>query len=875
MTSAQLQTVKEMFHRALDCDPAERSAFLDNTCGDDAVLRREVEELLASHQEATDFIESPLVAIATRIVQDTETDLLIGQMIGHYKVVKRIGAGGMGEVYLASDITVGRSAALKVLPPRLTNNGERLRRFQQEARTVAALNHPNILTIYEVGADDSSRYIASELIEGETLRQRLARGRIEIVEATEIAIQVASALAAAHSAGVVHRDVKPDNIMLRPDGYVKVLDFGIAKLGESAFAEAAADGAGSTTLAETNLGLILGTVRYMSPEQARGERTDKRTDIWSLGVVLYEMTTGDAPFTGDTPQDVMTAILTTEPSPLGSSVAQAPNELNHIVSKALRKNPDERYQNASEMLEALKALHHRLQITAEQQLSAAEHPWLHWIRSPISMALAVLAGALGLALPLYWLRKPTTTEIPEKSIAVLPFEYLSSDKTDSYLAEGIQEEILIRLSRIADLKVISRASTERYKDVQSRDVRRIAQQLGVAHLLEGSVEKAGDQMRVNVGLIDARNDSNLWADKYDHKLTDIFAVETDIAAKIAATLQARLTGAEQRAIASRPTENTEAHQMYLKGVYYWSKSLIPVIEKSRDYFERAIELDPNYAQAYAGLADDYGFAAANGLLPPAEGWPKAQAAAEKALQLDGTLAEPYNTLAAIRLYRDRDWAAAELAFHRGIELDPNFSEIHIHHAMCLVLFGRNNDALKEITRAVELDPVSLRFNAGWGKILFFLRQYDRAIEQFQKTLELDSNYPLAHKWLGYAYEKRGMLKEAIAEWSKALALTGEDASILDGAYASSGFEGAVRVLAQRQIDRFKEKMARGQYIAAEDFVTAYMRLGDKEQAFAWLSKAIEERNRFAFEVRIDPIFDPLRRDPRFEKIVASVAPNGN
>src|SRR5881296_3328109 len=348
MTPARLQTIEEIFHAALDQEPDKVGAFLDTACGGDELLRRKVETLLASHQRAGSFIETSTVGIATRIIENGQADLLVGQTFGHYKISKRIGSGGMGEVYLATDVTAGRKAALKLLPMRFTGDAERLKRFQQEAHAVVALNHPNILTVYEIGEDHSIHYIASELIEGETLRQRLAHGQMQLSEAVEIAIQVASALAAAHEAGIVHRDIKPENIMRRPDGYVKVLDFGIAKLAESAFAEATADGAGWVTLAETNLGAVLGTVRYMSPEQACGAPVDKGTDIWSLGVVLYEMVTGHAPFTGDTPArsatalqagpgEVMASILETEPPPLTSYVTHTPVELRQIISKTLRK----------------------------------------------------------------------------------------------------------------------------------------------------------------------------------------------------------------------------------------------------------------------------------------------------------------------------------------------------------------------------------------------------------------------------------------------------------------------------------------------------------------------------------------------------------
>lgn len=860
-----LQTIEETFHAALECEPGQLSTFLDTRCAGDEALRAKVEALLASHRRAETSVEISIAAVAASIVGNGQLDSLTGATIGHYRIENRIGAGGMGEVYLASDINVGRTAALKLLPAHLSGNEERLRRFQQEARAVAGLNHPNIMTIYEVGTDNSRRYIVSELIEGETLHQRLARGRLEVKEAIEIAIQVASALVAAHSASVVHRDIKPQNIMLRPDDYVKVLDFGIAKLAEQEL-PATITKTEALRFVETNVGSILGTVSYMSPEQARGAPVDQRTDIWSLGVVLYEMVTARPPFTGDTPAQVLTQILTTEPQPVSSS------ELQQIVSRTLRKDPKDRYQSANEMLDALKGLRRKLEFSAERQHSAVNQPPLLWKRSRIAVVLAFLIPPLILVLSFQWLRHRTISPAPEKSIAVLPFEYFGADKTDAYLADGIQAEILTRLSKIADLKVISRASTERYKTARPRNLRQIAAELGVAHILEGSVQKAHDQMHITVQLINGQNDSQLWADDYEGNSADIFALEKDIATKIANTLQAKLTGAEQRAIASRPTQNSEAHRMYLMGAYYWNKSLIPFVEKSRDYFQQAIDLDPKYAAAYAGLADDYGFAAANGMMAPAEGWPKAQAALERALALDETLAEPYNTLAAIKLYQDRDWPAAERMFLRGIELNPNFAEIHIHYAVCLMLFGRNDDAIKEIRRAVELDPVSLRSNASRAKVLFFVRQYDRAIEQLRKTLELDPNYPLAHKWLGYAYEKKGMQKEAIAEWSKALNLSGEEASILESTYATSGFDAAVRALAEKQLEQSRQKTAQGRYVAAGDFVTTYMRLGDTEQAFAWLTKAMEERNRFAFEVRVDPIFDSLRGDPRFEKIVDSLAP---
>ncbi len=432
------------------------------------------------------------------------------------------------------------------------------------------------------------------------------------------------------------------------------------------------------------------------------------------------------------------------------------------------------------------------------------------------------------------------------------------------------------MSKIADLKVISRTSTQRYKSAPG-EFAQIAQQLGVTNILEGRVQKANDKVRVNVQLINAVNDSHLWAETYDRQLTDIFTVESEVAANIANTLQAKLTGAEQKAIAMHPTENSEAHELYLRGRFYWNRSMGPAFEKSfdksREYYEKAIQLDPTYALAYAGLADYYGFAWGFGLLPPVEKWVKAQEEnAQKALKLDPTLGEAYNSLATVKLYYYRNWPEAEGDFRRGLELSPNFAEMHAHYSMCLVFFGRNDEALSEVERALALDPLSPRFGFTSGKLRFFMRQYDTAIEQYRKTLELDPNLPFTHESLGDAYEKKGMQKEAVAEWVNALTLTGEkeEAAILQQTYATSGFDAAVRKSAEKKLAGLNAKVARGEYVPAAEFVQICVRSGDKEQAFVWLAKAVQERNRLAWEIKINPLFDPLRSDPRFEALMQKV-----
>src|SRR5438309_3540793 len=598
-----LQTIEETFHAALDCKPDQLGAFLDRRCAGDTLLRTKVEALLASHRKADTSVETSIAAVAANVIENRQTNSLIGQTIGHYRIEQRIGAGGMGEVYLASDMSVGRSAALKVLPAHLTDDAERLRRFEREARAIAGLNHPNIMTIYEVGSADSTRYIASELIHGETLRDRLARGCMQVGEAVEIAIQVAGALAAAHEAGIVHRDIKPENIMLRPDGYVKVLDFGIAKLAEQEVPATMAEEE-ALLLVETNLGSILGSVRYMSPEQARGAPIDKRTDIWSLGAVLYEMATGHAPFTGDTPAEVMATILAKEPPPLSNYMVQTPGELQQIVSKALRKDPDQRYQNAKEMLEALKDLRHKLEFTAELERAVAVPLWLRWARWPAALALTLLAGALAVAL-FYWLRNPTVSSAPERSIAVLPFESLDQDTQHSYFADGLQDDVLTKLAKIADLKVISRTSVMQYRGKQN--TREIGNALRVSHVLEGSVRRIGAQFHMNAQLIDARTDTHVWAEEYDRDLNDVFAVQSEIAQKVAEQLHAKISSAEKLAIQRAPTADLAAFDLYNRAKNLVLDTSLGSEAKTNllqgvDLLNQTVARDPSFFDAFCQLA---------------------------------------------------------------------------------------------------------------------------------------------------------------------------------------------------------------------------------------------------------------------------------
>src|SRR5262245_40027555 len=541
MNLERWQQLNDLFQLTIERAPEERPAFLKEACHGDEKLRRAVERLIVADTRVENFIESPAYEVAPELLTIDSVCSCVGELVGHYRVESLIGIGGMGEVYLARDEQLGRKVALKFLPARLTADKTQLSRFTSEARAASALTHPNILTVYEISTDGNRQFIATEFIEGVTLRASLADGRMNLRAALDIAVQVVSALAAAHEAGVVHRDIKPENIMLRPDGYVKVLDFGIAKLAEEGSASEGHESA-TTALLQTRPGLILGTVRYMSPEQARGQKVDARSDIWSLGVVLYEMVGGIPPFPGETPSDCIASILTKEPPPLSEMLPDLPMKLEAVLQKALRKDRDERYQTTREMLADLRSLKDELELEGPtrpglivRQIKRRKHGVL------LILAVSILAAA-AFAYSFFFvvLRRPAN----EKSIAVLPFENLSAEKSNAYFADGIQYEILTRLSKIADVKVISRTSTQRYKKTHQKPSE-IGKQLGVANLLEGSVQKTNDQVRVNVQLIKAAKDSHLWAETFDRRLTDIFSVDSEVAKAIADQLRAKLTGQEE------------------------------------------------------------------------------------------------------------------------------------------------------------------------------------------------------------------------------------------------------------------------------------------------------------------------------------------
>jgi len=857
MTPARFQTIEEIFRAALEQEPGQVSAFLDTACGGDAVLRREVEALLTSDQRAGRFIERSAVGLATKIIQNGQADSLVGQTIGHYKISEPIGTGGMGEVYLATDVVAGRKAALKLLPARFTGEPERLKRFQQEARAVVGLNHPNILTVYEIGEDHSVHYIASELIEGETLRQRLTRGPMQLSEAVDIAIQVAGALAAAHQAGIVHRDIKPENIMLRPDGYVKVLDFGIAKLAEREVP--ATMPRDEALLVETNLGSVLGTVRYMSPEQAYGAPVDKSTDIWSLGVLLYEMVTGHVPFTSDIPREVMSAILDKEPPPLTSCIPHAPAELQQLINRTLRKDREERYHSAHELLEALKGLRHKLEVEAELERSTAAPLWLRWTRSPTALVLVLTIAALALAVPFYWHRNLTTSSPPEKSIAVLPFLDLSEVKDQEYFCDGMSEEIINALAKVEGLRVVARTSSFSFKG-KTTDVGEIGKKLNVEDVLEGSLRREGNRVRITAELINAHSGFRIWSDTYERELQGVFALQDEITRAIVDALKIKLAVA----LPAHEQRNTDAYDLYLQGLYFSSKSSEEDLRRALSFFQRAVEKDPTFSRAWTGIAKVWYFLA-DVYVKPLEAYPLSREAAMKAIELDERDAEAHCYLSEAKRVLDWDLAGADAELKRALQLDPNSPPTHLFSGLHPLFRGELKDGLRLILEAQKLDPVSPIASYVATAAYLANDRVDDAVVEGQRTLQLDPNYFYLDSVLAAAYREKGNFPEAIALYTKAQEATHLPSSGLAITYTRMGREiEAQNILAQLLQAREKR------YISAPLIAAVAVALGDKEGAFRELERAYAEHSGILQWIAFLPEFRALHSDARFPDLVRRI-----
>jgi len=799
---------------------------------------------------------------------------MIGRTVSHYRILEKLGGGGMGVVYKAEDLRLGRHVSLKFLPEELSKDPLAVERFQREARAASSLNHPHICTIYDVDQFDGQNFIVMEFLEGQTLKHRISGRPLDLERVPEYGYQIADALEAAHAKAIIHRDIKPANIFVTDDGKLKLLDFGLAKLlperkGVGRLAQRASTfGATTQDPHLTSDGVALGTVAYMSPEQVRGEELDERTDLFSLGLVLYEMSTGLRAFTGNTSGLIFEAILNRAPTPPARLNPTIPIQLEQIISKALEKDRELRYRTASDMRADLQRLKRDTDSARAMPYSSGQatrqklrRNWPHF----------VWAGVLGVLLLFFGLNVgglrdrlfEGAGQVHIDSIAVLPFANLSNDPKTEYLSDGITESLINSLSQLPNLAVMSRNTVFRYKG-QSTDPQQVGRDLRVRAILTGRLIQTGDELLISVNLEDVKNSRQIWGEQYNRKISNLVSVQQEIAGDIYGRLRPRLAGEEMKLLSKRPTENVEAYQLYLQGLFYWNKWTQADFKKAADYFTQAAQKDPRYALSYAGLADTYSLLGDAGYLPPSEAWPKAKAAAMQALQIDDTLAEAHTSLGLVKEHFEWDWAGAEQEVKSAIELNPNSATAHHWYGDYLANMGRSEEGLRETKRARELDPLSLIINTTLGWQLYLARLDDQAIEQLRTVLDIDAKFSPARRTLEEVYAHMGKHKEAVAEREKVISLSGspELAASIEEDFSKSGYKGVL----QSWLDGLTEISKHG-YVSSYSIAEGYMRMGEKDKAFDWLEKAYEEHDSGLVSIGVEPMFDPVRRDPRFRDIL--------
>jgi TolB-like protein len=763
---------------------------------------------------------------------------VIGQTVSHYRILEHLGGGGMGVVYKAQDLKLDRLVALKFLPSELLPSAEETARFHQEAKAISSLNHPHIATLHDVDEAEGRMFLVLEYIPGSTLKSKVkelqSRDReLPLADALKYGVQIAEGLAHAHRHGIIHRDIKTDNMMLTEEGDVKISDFGLAKL------------RGVPSLTQT--GSTLGTVAYMSPEQIQGEAVDARSDLFSLGVVLYELLTGRLPFQGEHEAAVTYSIVNTDPIPVRSLRAGIPEPLEAVIHRCLEKERQRRFQTAGEIADELRRI--------QPELPAAEQTGrkgkIRWAAAALLVVLLLVAAYI--LLPL----RPAPE--PAKSIAVLPFLNMSGDKEDEYFSDGMTEQLIHALSKIEGLHVAARTSSFAFKG-KTDNIKSIGRQLDVGTLLEGSVRKAGDRIRITAQLINVADGFHIWSETYDRDMHDVFAAQDEISRAIVSAFRFTLGGAQEARLSRHSTENTEAFELYLKGRYYTEKRTEDGVRKGIEYFEKALEKDPQYALAHVGLADCWVIVGWYYWVPPKEAGPRANAAANRSLEIDSSLAEAHTSLAHVREVFNWDWSGAEAEYKRALELNPSYSTAHHWYSLCLVALGRMDEAVEEARRAQKLDPLSLIINENLGDVLSLAHRYDEAIEQLRRTLELDSSFTVAHWSLARAYCGRGMYNDAISDYLHSS--PPEWVVPLKQACAAAGIRG----LWEKELQLTLERSAKA-HLWPNNLARLYALLGKRDEAFTWLERGYDERTLNFTYLRGGFWFDSLRSDPRYTALL--------